>query len=314
MFGRRGDPVQMTDRTAAKDGGESPGRALGRPRAQDIDPALARTWLMRSGRPEVTARWPRTAADVLVVDLEDAVPAHEKAAARLALRNAFAAGRRAWVRISSAGTEAWAEDAAAFGAPAGGGPAEGSGLLGVVLAKTESAEEVRRTRELFGPVPLVALIESARGLLAAPDIAAQPGVLRLGFGTGDFRRDTGVADTPATFAAPRVHLAVASAAAGLAGPIDGGARGVDPASLTAQAAVARDHGFAGKFALEEAQLAPLAGAFSPSSAEIAEASVLVAALDEYDPADGDALPRLAIARQVLERARAFGLVGIELPG
>ena len=59
------------------------------------------------------------------------------------------------------------------------------------------------------------------GLEAAPEIARADGVFRLAFGSGDFRRDTGMSDDPMAMAYPRSRLVVASRAARLAGPIDG---------------------------------------------------------------------------------------------
>jgi citrate lyase beta subunit len=61
-----------------------------------------------------------------------------------------------------------------------------------MLAKTESAEHVTETFDrLGGTVPVLALVESALGIEEAPSIARARGAFRLGFGSGDYRRDTG---------------------------------------------------------------------------------------------------------------------------
>ncbi|KAB1659420.1 CoA ester lyase [Pseudoclavibacter chungangensis] len=267
-----------------------------------IDPAFARTWLMRSGRPSRREEWavPHD-ADAFVIDVEDAVPGGEKRAALGELRDWLGAGGAAWVRIDAFGSRHWAGAVDALRGV--------RGLRGVVLAKTESAADVSATAGELAGLPVVRLVESARGLQRVDEIAAVPGVLRIGFGIGDFRRDTGVGASAVALAYPRGRIAVASTAAGLAGPIDGGAQGVAADSLRAQAEVALDVGFTGKFALLDSQLAPLNAAFAPDEAQIAAASELVravaAAPDEL--ADGDALPRLERARTLLARATAYGL-------
>lgn len=268
-----------------------------------IDPALARSWLMLSGRPR--RDYPGSAlasgADVVVVDLEDAVPAEEKPAALARAGRWLRDGGTGWLRIDAPGTAAW--DAAAAALPGV------RGLAGVVLAKAESVEGVARTVTAFRGVPVVPLIESAAGLLRVEEIAVLPGVLRIGFGTGDFCRDTGLAGTPAALSFARSRIAIASAAAGLAAPVDGGAAGDDPASLRAQASVAREHGFGGKFALREQQIPSLNEALSPSPEQIAGARTLLAGIGADDPGDGDTAPRAAIARRLLEHAAAYGLPG-----
>ena len=74
------------------------------------------------------------------------------------------------------------------------------------------------TTPLDGALPIVALVESARGVEAALEIAETPGVVRLAFGSGDFRRDTGAADDPLALLFARSRLVTASRAAGAARP------------------------------------------------------------------------------------------------
>ncbi len=266
-----------------------------------IDPALARTWLMLSGRPgrDYASAVAGSAADAAVIDLEDAVPPSEKEAARARLVAWLSSGGRAWVRIDARGTEHWAASVNLLRRTAG--------LAGVVLAKTEAPGEVADTAIALPGVPIVPLIESARGLTRVEQIAATPGVLRLGFGTGDFRRDTGLPDTATALAYAHGRITVAGAAAGLTGAIDGGAVGEDATALREQAAVAATHGFTAKFALRESQIAPLNLAFTPSADEVEEAAAAVAASEAAaGPGGGDDLPRLLIARRLLARAHAYG--------
>ena len=149
-----------------------------------------------------------------MVDLEDGVPPVDKGVARRALVGLAEAGERPWVRISDAASDDWRTDVALL---------RGADLVaGVVLAKVEAPEQVRRTADaLRGVLPIVALVESARGVEAALDLAETPGVVRLAFGSGDFRRDTGAADDPLALLFARSRLVTASRAAALPGPIDG---------------------------------------------------------------------------------------------
>lgn len=213
----------------------------------------ARSWLMLSGRTQIdlTAQVRATAADVVVVDLEDHVPESEKPAARERMRAWLDGEGEAWVRIDARSTDFWAPAVAAL--------KDAPGLQGIILAKTESAAQAHDTVEAFPNVPVVALIESGLGLQQV-DVIARSGVARLGFGTGDFRRDTRLA-SPSALAYPRTRIAIASAATGLPGPIDGGTSGTDPASIRLQAGVAIEFGFTGKFALKEEQIAPLHESF-----------------------------------------------------
>ncbi|MGO1544472.1 MAG: HpcH/HpaI aldolase/citrate lyase family protein [Gulosibacter sp.] len=286
----------MTQPTVSPNSTADAGRAF-------ITPDFARTWLMRSGRPAVTREWAATAADVLVIDLEDAVPAAEKQAARDALVAAFAAGHLAWVRINAFGSGEWCADLEALATLGDPEP-----LLGVVLAKAETPEQVARTVSTLPGVPVVPLIESARGLQQVDAIAEVSGVLRLGFGSGDLRRDTGFSAADHVLGYARSRITVASAAAGLPGAVDGGARGTDAESLRAQAANALDYGFEGKFAIYETQVAPLNEAFAPTPAAVESAQKLVAALDPENPATGDDAPQLGFAQRILTRAAAYGVL------
>ncbi|MFE5704944.1 aldolase/citrate lyase family protein [Rhodococcus koreensis] len=95
------------------------------------------------------------------------------------------------------------------------------GLIGVLLAKTESAEDVAHAAAVLPGVPIVAMVESARSLTNSGAIAAAEPVVRLAFGVGDFGHDTGFPRTPLALAHARSRRVVASSAAAIPGPIDG---------------------------------------------------------------------------------------------
>jgi citrate lyase subunit beta / citryl-CoA lyase len=246
-------------------------------------------------RPE---RWPKAfdcGADAVILDLEDAVAPTAKPAARAALasgREAIAAvGVPVYVRVNARASGEHARDLEAI---------TGLALAGLILAKTESAEDVVSVPGL----PVVALIESARGLAEARAIARV--AARLAFGSIDFAADLGCAHTDAALAYARAEIVLASRLGGLAGPIDGVTTNVKDAALTqAETERARDLGFGGKLLIHPAQVAPARAGFAPDAADVAWAErVLAIAGDGAVAVDGamvDAPVRLR-ARQILRAA------------
>lgn len=257
---------------------------------------LARSWQLVSALRLGDANG--SAADAVVLDLEDAVPAADKHAARLAALS-FLAGRPAWVRVNDATSGQWGADLEAVGSSVG--------LCGVMLAKVESAEQVTRTAKRLPPgVKIVALIESARGLEAASEIARESATFRLAFGSGDFRRDTRMGDDPIALAYPRSRLVVASAAAGLPGPIDGPTLTDSVDSILAATANSRMLGMTGKLTLRASQATHINEAMSPSPAELAWARDTVDRAGDGGAIDGSYLPTLARARALLSLAAELG--------
>src|SRR5947209_1410625 len=215
-------------------------------------------------------------ADAVMLDLEDAVPPHAKAQARSMVANALAE-RPAWVRINAVGTELAAVDLDAV-----------AGLAaGIRIPKVESASDVRWVRDRAPDTPLICAIESARGILAAQEIASSPGVRHLSLGGIDLRRDLGATDGNLQTLYARSHLVVVSRAAGLDPPIDSVyAHLDDDAGLRAQAEFARSLGFFGKSAIHPRQLPVLHDVFTPSAEELEWAQVV---LDAFDAAAGEAV-------------------------
>lgn len=258
---------------------------------------LARSWhLVSALRLEEAAA---SRADAVVIDVEDAVPAAEKESARRAAA-AFLDSRPAWVRVNDVTSPHWAHDLRVIG--------RSEGLLGIVLAKVESAADVERTALALAPgAKIVALIESACGLEAASEIARQEGTFRLAFGSGDFRRDTGMHDDPVALAYPRSRLVVASAAAGLPGPIDGPTLADSPERVSEATRASRTLGMTGKLMLRGAHATAINDALSPSPAELAWAHDTVEAATDASGIDGSYLPTLARARAILTLASDLGL-------
>ena len=158
-------------------------------------------------------------ADEVIVDLEDAVPAPAKEAARRAVRvwlhDLPVLDVGVWVRIN-AGPLGVEDVRAVADAPA---------LTGVLVAKTETAAELvdldRLLSSLGSPARVVPLLESAASILRVNEIAAAPRVQRLQVGEADLRADLGVTLGPdeSELLHVRSQVVLASAAAGIAPPI-----------------------------------------------------------------------------------------------
>ena len=264
---------------------------------------VARTWLLISAARLDAVAVSGSQADAVVIDLEDAIDASRKGVERERVARFLETGGEAWVRINDRTTPFWADDLDRLrGVP---------GLLGVVLAKTEEAGHVAETSErLGGETPVVALIESALGIEDARQIATARGTFRLAFGSGDYRRDTGVANNELALAYPRSRLVVASRVGGLPGPIDGPSVVDGVPIVTEQSRSASALGLTGRLCLRETQVAIVNEVMAPSAEEVSWASDF---LQEFDACgrvvrDGSDLPRLGRAERILQLDRAFSPV------
>ena len=164
------------------------------PVASGVAPDRARSWLLvPATKPDTFDAAVASGVDAVILDIEDAVAPAKKPAARETVVRWLSEGNSAWVRVNDATTPYWADDLAALsGLP---------GLVGVMLAKTESGGQVEATAaRLADGTPILALVESAAGLEAATEIARADSTFRLAFGSGDFRRDTGMSDDPLALA------------------------------------------------------------------------------------------------------------------
>nr|WP_245192916.1 CoA ester lyase [Kocuria sp. JC486] len=241
-------------------------------------------------------------ADSVIFDIEDGLPEAQKAQGRAAVVDALNGGAGAWVRINDITSEHWREDLEAL--------AEAKNLRGLMLAKTEHPDHITRTAMMMpAGTPVIALIESAVGLMNANDIARAPGVFRLAFGVGDFRRDTGASGDPMALAHARSVLVVASRVGLLPGPIDGPSVGAHGEDLAEACRVTQSMGMTGKLTLDPNQADGINTGLAPSEQEIAWARELI---DNFETGatgtmDGSYLPRLARARKVSDLAKTYGL-------
>lgn len=232
----------------------------------------ARSLLFVPGnRPARFAKAAATAADLVIVDLEDAVPQDKKAGARDAVRQWLCADGRSAVRVNGTRTVHYQQDVAALaGLP---------GLSTVVVPMAEDPGALAALHQKLGAdVEIVALIETALGLVRAFELASTPGVSRLAFGHLDFAADIDSSTEDEAMLMARSSLVVASRAAGLPGPVDGVTTALDdPAVSGVDAARARRLGFAGKLCIHPSQVEAVNTAFSPTMEEVAWAHRIVEA-------------------------------------
>lgn len=279
----------------------SPRRAV--PRALAVDPSIARSWLLHPGtRVAEFDDAAASRADAVVLDIEDAVDPRNKPEAREDVAGWLRGGGRAWVRVNDASSPFWAEDLAALaGIPS---------LLGIMLAKTETPDQVTSSFDrLGGTVPVVALIESALGIEEAAHIAKARGAFRLAFGSGDFRRDTGMSADAEAMAYPRARLVVASRVGDLPGPIDGPTVGSGMPTLREHSAITVSMGMTGKLCLSADQAPVINEVICPTPSEVLWALDFLADFDRRGRVvrDGSDLPRLGRAQKIEKLAIAYGV-------
>ena len=227
-------------------------------------------------------------ADGVIVDLEDAVATAEKPKARqqaAAMLGARRAGQ-VFLRVNATTTPFCYEDLHVAAAVQ---------LDGIVLPKAESASELAMVDWLLtqleakagkpmGSIEITPIIETARGLAAAAEIAkASPRLRRLAFGAVDLAldMDLDLGDDAGAMANARFALTLASRQAGLGGPLDTVFVDIaDPDGLRASAMRARATGFSGKACIHPAQLDVVNSVFIPGAAELARAQAIVAAFEQ----------------------------------
>lgn len=211
-------------------------------------------------------------ADLVILDLEDAVKDADKATARTAAVEATAQGfgpRLAAIRLNGIESGEHLEDVAAVSA---------SRADFAVLPKAESAADVAQVVEALGK-PLLAMIETPLGVLAATEIAAVPGVSGLIAGTNDLAASLRL---PSSSGRAQMSVAlqtiVLAARASQVWALDGVFNRLDdPEALAAECREGRALGYDGKSLIHPNQIEIAARAFGPTEQELAEARALIAA-------------------------------------
>jgi len=241
-------------------------------------------------------------ADLIILDLEDAVAPAAKADARAAACAAVAAfaPRPVLLRINAPDTPWGRDDLAA---------ARAARPDGILLPKVTGAGDILAIRP--EGLPLWAMIETPRAVLNLAAIAAS-GAAGLVLGSNDLLKEMEARPMPgaANLQAAMSLCVMAARAHGIA-VLDGVYNDIaDADGFAAAARLARDFGFDGKTVIHPAQIAPCNAAFTPDAHEIAAARAIVAAFAAQPEAgvialDGRMVERLHAqsAARLLARVR-----------
>ena len=251
-----------------------------------------------ASNPRAIAKAREAGADLVVLDLEDAVKPEDKESARRAAVDAVA---EPWpmpvaIRVNGVASRWYDDDLNAI---------FHSKANLVVLPRAVSAEAVRSLNRRVRR-PVLAMIETAAGVLAAPAIARDVAALIAGTNdlSADLRLPPEAGRQPLQMALQLI--VIAGRAAGIA-VFDGVFNRLDDAEgFAAECAESRLLGFDGKSLIHPGQIAPCHSAFAPSQGEIARAERLIAAAsggaERFEGAMVEAM-HVAAARRLLERAR-----------
>ncbi|MFC4222381.1 HpcH/HpaI aldolase/citrate lyase family protein [Lysinibacter cavernae] len=224
-------------------------------------------------RPDRFEKAVATGADLIILDLEDAVAPANKAEARAAVVRwltarsdaSLSSGPVFQVRLNSP----IADDLVAL-----------SGLDSRIefrIPKVESAEDLDAVRAQNPDRQVTALLETALGIERAFEIAQHPSVTRLGIGESDLASELG-SRSDAVIGYARNRVLFASVAAGLLPPMLSAFPAInDLAGLRQDTQSGRDDGWVGRVAIHPSQLPVIAEVFVSSAAEVAWANEVLAA-------------------------------------
>jgi citrate lyase beta subunit len=280
--------------------------------ADQLNLGRARTFLfVPASRPERIAKALASGADVVVVDLEDAVAPADKTAARQTLLTWLDShpGEQVTVRINAADTQ-WHEDDLTA--------CRHIGVGGVMLPKADSAQQVEHAHDASGK-PVLCIVETAQGIEALTPIAGARGCARLIFGKLDLAVELDLIPDESdpeelVFLPWRALLVLASQRARLPAPVDGVFTVIgDDTGLARYAERARRHGFSGQLLIHPGQVAVASAAFTPSAQDIEWAQAVWRLAESAKGGvvvlDGRMIdaPVMARAQRILEVAAEFGL-------
>lgn len=252
-----------------------------------------RTYLFCPGNhPRKVEKVFNSGADVVILDLEDAVAIAEKPATRAVAVEALKLPRkcRGYVRVNAYDTEYCFGDISQIVGP---------WLDGIVLPKLESVDDLRsidwmlsnleRERGLeVGAIDIMPIIETARGQDAARDIArAGTRIKRLSFGAGDYTKDLGMEWSlgESELASMRAEMVVASRVGELEPPIDTVFIHIhEDDAFRASCDLVRDLGFQGKLCIHPGQISVANGAFTPTEEQVAFSRKVIDAFAEAEAA------------------------------
>ncbi|WP_323675204.1 CoA ester lyase [Halorubellus sp. PRR65] len=275
-------------------------------------------------RPELMRKAPATGADVVVFDLEDAVAPARKAEARDAVVDVltdddFDPDCEVCVRVNPvAGDEPDADGATAEAdVDALESHLDDMRLDAFMLPKCASGDDVRSFDYLFPrqTPPVLALVESASGVLHAESIGLADATDALVFGAEDLSADVGATrtseGTEVLYAREHVVLAAASADVDAIDTVYTDFS--DASGLREETDFAIQLGYDGKMAIHPSQVDPINDAFSPAPEDVDWAERVLDAKADADAdgrgvfqVDGEMIdaPLVAQAKRIVDRARA----------
>ncbi|KRC47268.1 hypothetical protein ASE16_18280 [Leifsonia sp. Root227] len=227
-------------------------------------------------RPDRFDKAVATGADLVILDLEDAVAPEAKAGALSDVagwlngrvsNGSASRGTLIQVRVN-AGADHELVALRATGAP-----------IELRVPKVESAADVERIVAVAGDLPITALVESALGVENAAAIAAHPAVAHIALGESDLASDLGSRDAVVIDYA-RTRLLFAARAAGLPAPMLSAYPDIrDLDGLRADTERGARLGWFGRTAVHPSQLAVIAAVFAPTDTETAWARAVLAAVE-----------------------------------
>lgn len=288
------------------------------------DMVAARSWLFTPGdSPAKMAKAMNSAADVVLIDLEDAIAPDAKVATRALVHDFLAAHPdrrdRLWVRINPLDSGLALGDLAAI-MPARPG--------GIMLPKAGGRADVDRLDHYLsafeaahgiadGSTPVIVIItETAEAMFHTADYRGAPRVVAVSWGAEDLADALGASRNSHadgsyrfTYELARSLALIGAAAAGVSAieTIHGDFSDLD--GLRARAEGVRADGFRGMLAIHPAQVDVINAAFTPSAEELAEAQEIVALFAAH-PGKGTIgwkgrmldRPHLSRARRLLDLA------------
>lgn len=244
----------------------------------------------------------RSSADAVILDLEASVHPVSKESARIEAERWLAGrpeGPTALVRINRLGTDDAVRDWNAL-----------AGLKGISIM-VSGAEAGPLLKDLLGSArschPVVLLVETARGIEQANELAGLPGVCRLAFGNMDFGTELGLGPSHWGLIYASSKLVVASRCANLPPPIAGVTASIRERDvMDSDLRFERDVGFGAKMCVHPEQVPRARAAYEPTPEECAWARRILAvtASSHAVSLDGQMIDRPVIerARRILDRS------------
>ena len=242
-----------------------------RPRSVLFAPAL---------RADLVRKMPRTGADVVVIDCEDAVARSHKAEGREAAlglaTELVEGGSCVFIRVNEVASEWFEQDMQMCAA---------TPQVGVVVPKVDSERHLVRVAELLPDVadrPVMAGFETVRGVADARMLLDHPVVDLAYFGAEDFIADLGGRRTTSNHEVSTARSLVSMAArlAGVAVVDQIVADHRDAERFVAESSEARDMGYGGKLCIHPGQVELANVAFLPTKAELEDAEQVLALYQE----------------------------------